>query len=94
MGYTPKPPSGRTAEFDPAKVNDRLAFANLRKAAVVMITKRSRSGFAVQPGSDDACDIAAALLGGRGDARHRLAVRCCNRDGVADGEDLGMSGNR
>ena len=74
MGYTPKPPSGRTAEFDPAKVNDRLAFANLRKAAIVMIAKRSRSGFAVQPGSDDVCDIAAALLGGRGDTRHRLAV--------------------
>ena len=63
-GLYPKPPSGRTAELDPAKVNDRLAFANLRKAAIVMITKRSRSGFAVQPGSDDVRQV-AALLGGR-----------------------------
>src|SRR5258707_3166223 len=91
VGDAPDPPGEIAAQLDPAEIDDGLALADLRQAAGVLVAER-RQRLAVQPRLDQSCDIASLLLRGRCDARHRIAVRTCNGDRVADGKDIGMAG--
>src|SRR5689334_14419749 len=92
VGDTPDPPGERAAQLEAAEVDHREPLADLRQAAGMAVAER-RGGAAREPRLDALGDIAALLLGGRRNARHRLAVPGWYRHGVADREDLGMAGH-
>src|SRR5580704_19289600 len=88
----PDPPRQRAAQFDAAEIDHRLALADLRQAAGMAVAEWPQRASA-QARLDQFGDIAALLLGGRRDARHRLAVGISDNDGIANGKDVGMAGN-
>src|SRR6266436_3250058 len=86
----PDPPCEGAAQLDASEIDDRLALADLRQAAGMLVTEWS--GFAAaQPRFYQLGDIAALLLGGRCDAGDWLSVWTVDSDCVADGEDVGMT---
>src|SRR4051812_27321599 len=80
VGDAPDPPGEISLQLDPAEIDDGLALADLRQAAGMLVAER-RQRRAVQARLDQGGDIAALLLRGWCDARHRISVRTCNRDG-------------
>src|SRR5258708_16572161 len=92
VGDTPDPPCERAAQFDAAEIDNRLALADLRQAAGMLVTDR-RARAAAQPRLYRFGDITALLLGGRGDAGDRLSVRTVDGDGIADRKNIGMAGD-
>src|SRR5882672_8045107 len=91
VGDAPDPPGEVSLQLDPAEIDDGLALADLRQAAGMLVAERWQR-IASQPRLDKGGDVASLLLRGRCDAGHRISVSIRNRDGVADGENIGMTG--
>src|SRR5205823_4490645 len=91
VGDAPDPPGDGAAQLEPAEIDHREPFADLRQAAGMAVAEWRRRA-AGEPRLDGLRNMAALLLGGRGDARNRPAVPGGNSDGVADRKDLGMAG--
>src|SRR5947209_19576647 len=72
VGDAPDPPGEVTLQLDPAEIDHRLALADLRQAAGVLVAER-RQRLAAKTRPDQGRDIATLLLRRRRDAGHRLA---------------------
>ena len=71
MRDAPDPPCKGAAQLDAAEIDNRLALADLRQAAGMLVTER-RDFAAAQPRLDRFGDITSLLFGRRCDARDRL----------------------
>src|SRR5712675_2863386 len=67
VGDAPDPPRQRAAQLDAAEIDHRLALADLRQAAGVLVAERANRR-AVEPRLDDLRDIAPFLFCRRRDA--------------------------
>ena len=90
----PHPPSDPAPKLESLVANYRLVLADGREAAHVHVAERCRRRLAMDAAAHEFPHIFAHLLGGRGNARHRAAVRVVHRGGVADRKDLGVVRHR
>src|SRR5258708_8978563 len=88
----PDPPCKGAAELDAAEIDNRLALADLRQAAGMLVTERSDFA-AVQPRFYRFGNITSLLLGGWCNAWDWVSVRTVDSDGIADRKNIGMVGN-
>src|ERR1700739_3617939 len=93
VGDAPYPPRDGAAQLERSEIDHRLALADLRQAAGVLVTERWGC-FATQPLPDAIGDITSLLLGGGRDAGHRLSIGVGNNNGIADREYIGMAWDR
>lgn len=93
VSQPPCPPGEAAAQPEPAEINDGGPFADGRKTAGMPIVKRPLYDVAAQPCLDRLSNMVALLLGCRRDPRHWLAMPCVDRCGIANDENLGMSGS-
>src|SRR6267143_3537296 len=93
VGDAPYPPCQGAAQLDAPEIDHRLALADLRQAAGMLVSEQSGRA-AAQARLDGIRDIASLLLGGRRNAGDRLAIGAIDNNGIADGEDVGMVGHR
>src|SRR5437868_10593664 len=90
VGDAPDPPCDGAAQLDASEIDHRLALADLRQAAGMLVTERSDLA-AAQARFYQLSDIAAPLLRCRCDARDRLSIRAGIHNGIADREAVGMA---
>ena len=83
----PQPPCERTRQPNAAEFDDSGLAANRREAAQMAITERRRFATRVDPCVDQTCHVAALLLGGRRQARHRSAIPGQTCRGIANRKD-------
>ena len=73
VGDAPDPPCEGAAQLELAEIDHRLALADLRQAAGMLVAER-RQRLAAQPRLDHGGNVTPLLFGGRRDAGHRIAV--------------------
>src|SRR5438270_551810 len=93
VGQAPDPPSKPSADLQPTEVDDRRAFADGREIAGMPIAKGADSRISAEPRLDGLRDVQTLLLGGRRYSGNRIPVPRIDGCGVADDEDLRMSGD-
>src|SRR5690606_7855144 len=92
VDHRPQPPREEAGELHAADAGDGPVAADRRHAALVNVAE-ARVGLAPGRAMDVLRDVLAGLDRNRGNGRQRLALRTLDRRGVADHEDLRVTGD-